>query len=116
MQGERRSGAGSGDSSASRMIPVRNIIATALPSHPAGIPNSSAPQPGPGITVTQSPSGSVSLSSVLAQVNSQIRNIVGNMQGDNTVQSGSSSSHLHILVKITCQLLIPYFCFRSSRI
>ncbi|KAF3446864.1 hypothetical protein FNV43_RR12044 [Rhamnella rubrinervis] len=92
IQGERRSGAGSGDSNASRMIPVRNIIATALPSNPAGIPTSSAAQTGAGITVTQPPSGSVSLSSVLAQVNSQIRNIVGNMQGDNTIQSGQAES------------------------
>lgn len=78
---------------------MRNIIATAVPPRPTGVPTSSAAQPGPGIAVTQPPSGSVSLSSVLAQVNSQIRNIVGNVQGNNVVQSGSLSSLLHILVK-----------------
>lgn len=88
MLAERRNGAGSNDLGASRMLPVRNIIAAAVPSHPSGVPISSAAQPGPGIAVTQPPSDSVSLSSVLSEVNSQIRNLVGNMQGAHAVQSG----------------------------
>ncbi|XP_015884147.1 ubiquitin-like domain-containing protein CIP73 isoform X1 [Ziziphus jujuba] len=94
MLAERRNGAGSNDLGASRMLPVRNIIAAAVPSHPSGVPISSAAQPGPGIAVTQPPSDSVSLSSVLSEVNSQIRNLVGNMQGAHAVQSGQAESNV----------------------
>jgi hypothetical protein len=62
LQGDRRSGTVSVDSGASRVIPVRNIIAAAVPPRSSG--------------------------AALPEVNSQIRNLVGNMQGDNLVQSG----------------------------
>lgn len=88
LQGERRSGTGSADSGASRVIPVRNIIATAVPPRPSGVAMSNAAHPAPGVSASQPASGSDSLSSFLAEVNSQIRNLVGNVQGDNTVHSG----------------------------
>lgn len=95
FQGERPSGTGSNDSGASRAIPVRNIIAAAVPSRPSAAAVSHAAQPvsggsASGVSASQSPPDSVSLSSLLAEVNSQIRNLVGGMQGENTaVQSGS---------------------------
>lgn len=116
MQGERRNEAGSSDLGASRMLPARNIIAPTVPARPSGLQISSAAQPGPGIAVTQPPSGSVSLSSVLADVNSQIRNLVGNMQGAHMVQSGSLSYIVHIHAQITFQLLsLIISLFRSGR-
>lgn len=91
LQAERRSGTGSADSGASRVIPLRNIIATAVPPHPSGAAMSNAAHPSPGVSASQPASDSDSLSSLLAEVNSQIRNLVGNVQGDNVVQSGSQT-------------------------
>ncbi|EXB88236.1 Large proline-rich protein BAG6 [Morus notabilis] len=48
LQGERPSGTGSTDSGVSRAIPVRNIIATAVPSRPSAVATSHAAQPGTG--------------------------------------------------------------------
>lgn len=100
FQGERPSGTGSNDSGASRAIPVRNIIAAAVPSRPSAAAVSHAAQPvsggsASGVSASQSPPDSVSLSSLLAEVNSQIRNLVGGMQGENTaVQSGQAESNV----------------------
>ncbi|KAL0016866.1 hypothetical protein SO802_003935 [Lithocarpus litseifolius] len=90
-QGERRNGAGSGDSGATRVLPLRSVLATAVPSRPGGVANSGVAQPGQ-FTVSQPPSDSVSLSSVMSEGYSRISNLVGNMQGDNMVSSGQVES------------------------
>ncbi|KAL2585413.1 hypothetical protein AAZV13_14G187100 [Glycine max] len=84
---------GSGDSGSTRVLPVRNVIAATIPSHPPGVGVSSSTQTGFGISTSQPPSDSASLSSVLAEINSRLRNVVGNMQGDNTVPSGQMESN-----------------------
>lgn len=86
-QGERRNGAGSGDSGATRVLPLRSVIATAVPSRSGGVANSGVAQPGL-VSVSQPPSDSVSLSSVMSEGYHRIRNLVGNMEGDNMVSSG----------------------------
>lgn len=85
VQGERRNATGSGSV---RVLPVRNIIAAAVPSRPTAAAISTVAQPGPGLSVPQLSANSGLLSSVVDQVNSQIRNFVGNMQGENQVPSG----------------------------
>ncbi|KAM5565255.1 ubiquitin-like domain-containing protein CIP73 [Rosa sericea] len=89
MQGEHRNGPGSRDSGAARVLPVRNIIATAIPSSQTGIATSSASQTGSGVSVPR-PRSDSSLSSIVAELNSQIRNFVGNAQGNDAVQSGQA--------------------------
>lgn len=89
MQGERRNGAGSGDSGVTRVLPMRNVIATTVPSQPSGVASSGVAHPGLGVSVSEPPSDSVSLSSLVSEVNSQIRHFVGNLQGDGMVASGS---------------------------
>lgn len=90
-QGEHRNGAGSGDSGATRVLPLRSVIATAVPSRPGGVANSGVAQPGL-VSVSQPPSDSVSLSSVMSEGYSRFRNLIGNMQGDNMVSSGQVES------------------------
>lgn len=87
-QSEHHNGPGSGDSGSTRVLPVRNVIAAALPSRPPGVGVASSTQTGFGVSTSQPPSDSAPLSSVLAEINSRLRNFVGNMQGDNTVLSG----------------------------
>ncbi|KAL2318877.1 hypothetical protein Fmac_032753 [Flemingia macrophylla] len=83
----------SGDSGSTRVLPVRNVIAATIPSHPPGIGVSSSTQTGFSVSTSQPTSDSASLSSVLAEINSRLRNVVGNMQGDNTVPSGQMGSN-----------------------
>ncbi|XP_059459775.1 ubiquitin-like domain-containing protein CIP73 isoform X2 [Corylus avellana] len=92
MQGEHRSAAGSGDSGATRVLPMRNVFATAVPSRPSGVASSGVAQPGLGVSVSQRPADSVSLSSVISEVNSRIRNFVGNLQGESMVLSGQAET------------------------
>ncbi|PON90416.1 Ubiquitin [Trema orientale] len=99
LQGERRSGTGTADSGAPRVIPVRNIVATAVPARPSGVATSNAAHPAPVVSApvvsaSQPAADSDSLSSLLAEVNSQIRNLVGNMHRDNVVQSGQADSNI----------------------
>ncbi|RDX76796.1 Large proline-rich protein BAG6 [Mucuna pruriens] len=91
---EHRNEPGSGDSGSTQVLPVRNVIAAAaIPPHPPGMGVSSSTQTGFGVSTSQPPSDSASLSSVLAEINSRLRNVVGNMQGDNTVPSGQMESN-----------------------
>ncbi|KAI4336722.1 hypothetical protein L6164_015213 [Bauhinia variegata] len=90
-QNEHPNGPGSSDSGSTRVLPVRNVIASAVPSQLPGIAVASGSQSGVGVSTSQPPD-SVSLQSVLAEVNSRIRNLVGNLQGDNTVLSGGVES------------------------
>lgn len=105
--GEHRNGSGSRDSGA-RVLP-RNVSAASMPSSRTGVVNSSASQPTPGVSVSQQPSDS--LSSIVAELNSQIRNLVGNMQGEDVAQSGTLPYVLWILVDIDCHCSLPnLFC------
>ncbi|XP_028766190.1 large proline-rich protein BAG6 isoform X2 [Neltuma alba] len=88
---ERRNAPGSGDLGSMRALPVRNIIAAAVPAYPAGTGTSSGTQSS-GVSTSQLPSDSIALSSVIADINSRARNILGNMQGDSTVLSGRVES------------------------
>ncbi|XP_019453374.1 PREDICTED: large proline-rich protein BAG6-like isoform X2 [Lupinus angustifolius] len=63
------------------------------PSEPgSGVGVASGTQTGFGVSTSQPPSDSTPLSSVLAGINSHLRDFVGNMQGDNTVLSGQTES------------------------
>ena len=91
VQGERGNNIGSTNSMGSgsiRVVPVRNVIATAVPSRPTGVAISSAAQPGLGISVSQQPPDSAFMSSMVNEINSRLRNLVGNIQGENQVASG----------------------------
>ncbi|XVE94459.1 hypothetical protein REPUB_Repub02eG0010500 [Reevesia pubescens] len=78
VQGDRGNNAGSGST---RVLPVRNVIATTVPARSTGEVSSAAPS---------APIDS-SLSSVVAEVNSRLRNFVSNMQGENQVASGNDA-------------------------
>lgn len=82
-QGERSS-ATNNDSGASRVFPVRNVIASAVPSRAtiavSPLPNTS--QPLGGVSTSQS-SDAASLSSAIADVNSRIMNLLENMRTEN---------------------------------
>ncbi|XP_054799459.1 uncharacterized protein LOC129303903 isoform X2 [Prosopis cineraria] len=91
VSNERRNAPGSGDLGSMHALPVRNIIAAAVPSYPPGTGTSSGMQSS-GVSTSQPPSDSVALSSVIAEINSRARHIFGNMQGDNTVLSGQVES------------------------
>ncbi|KAK7382910.1 hypothetical protein VNO78_28574 [Psophocarpus tetragonolobus] len=90
---EHRNEPGSGDPGSTRVLPVRNVIAAAIPSQPPGVGVTSSAQTGFGVSTSQPPSDSASLSSVLAEINSRLRNVVGNMQGESTVPSGQMESN-----------------------
>ncbi|KAE9592668.1 putative ubiquitin [Lupinus albus] len=63
------------------------------PSEPgSGVGVASGTQSGFGVSTSQPPSDSTPLSSVLAGINSRLRDFVGNMQGDYTVLSGQTES------------------------
>jgi len=87
-QGER-SGATTGDPGANRAFPGRNVIAAAVPSRAtitvSPLPNTS--QPVGGVSTSQS-SDAASLSSAIAEVNSRIRNLLGNMHTENQTPGG----------------------------
>ncbi|KAI9113359.1 hypothetical protein K1719_015884 [Acacia pycnantha] len=88
---ERRNASGSGDLGSMRALPVRNIIAAAVPAYPSGAGTISGMQPS-GVPTSQLPSDSVTLSSVIADINSRARNILGNIRGDSAVLSGQAES------------------------
>ncbi|KAA8528801.1 hypothetical protein F0562_036156 [Nyssa sinensis] len=89
IQGERINGTSSGDSGQPQVLPVRNVLAVAIPSRPP-VSVSSASQP--GISVSQPLPNSASLSTVIAEVNSRIRNFVDNMQSEIWAPTGQSES------------------------
>ncbi|KAK4854145.1 hypothetical protein QYF36_019615 [Acer negundo] len=97
VQEERGNNTGSTNSMGSgsiRVVPVRNVIATAVPSRPTGVAISSAAQPGLGISVSQQPPDSAFMSSMVNEINSRLRNLVGNIQGENQVASGEVESSM----------------------
>ncbi|KAH9604699.1 hypothetical protein KSS87_021739 [Heliosperma pusillum] len=87
ISGERSGPAALGDPGASRVFPVRNVIATAVPSRSATIaiaPATSTSQPIGGVATSQSPE----LAAMVSEVNSQIRNFIEHMRADNQTRSG----------------------------
>ncbi|KAJ6352014.1 hypothetical protein OIU76_001266 [Salix suchowensis] len=73
-----------------QVLPVRNVVAATVPLHSAGV--TVAEQPGPGLSLSQPPSDSMSLSSIVNEINSQLRQLSDNMQGGNRPASGSIGS------------------------
>lgn len=93
-QGQSSGVTASGDTGATRVFPGRNVIATAVPSRSATIavspvPNMSQPV---GVVSTSQPPDAASLSSVISQVNSRIRNFLENMNTDNQTPSGQQEN------------------------
>ncbi|CAL5349488.1 unnamed protein product [Camellia sinensis] len=89
VQGEHVNRTGPGDSGQTQVLPVRTFIAAAVPSQSSFIVSSASQN---GVSVLQPPPDSVPLSTVIAEVNSQIRNFVENMQSENQSPSGQSES------------------------
>ncbi|XP_062163600.1 ubiquitin-like domain-containing protein CIP73 isoform X2 [Alnus glutinosa] len=89
MQGEHRSAAGSGDSGATRVPPLRNVIAAGH----SGVASSGVAQPGLGVSVSQQ-AADHQLSSALSELQSQFRILVGNMHGEGMVSSGQAESRV----------------------
>ncbi|XP_057974336.1 uncharacterized protein LOC131162162 isoform X3 [Malania oleifera] len=89
-QGENANGTGSTESGPARVLPVRNVIAATIPSRPSGVTVSSAAQP--GVPVSQAPPDSASLSDIVAEVNSRIRNFVDNIRGENQGSTGRTET------------------------
>ncbi|CAL5332061.1 unnamed protein product [Camellia sinensis] len=87
VQGEPGNRTGSGDSGQTRVLPLRNVIAAAVPSRPS-VTTSSTSQT--VVSVSQPPPDSVPLSTVISEVNSRIRNYVDNMRSENQAPSGRS--------------------------
>ncbi|XP_043709477.1 ubiquitin-like domain-containing protein CIP73 isoform X1 [Telopea speciosissima] len=117
-QGERPNGTGSGDSGPARVLPVRNIVAAAVPSgHVLNVfdpiharsqqanPVVSAPGQGSGVrvsnaahaagsglSVSQPPPESLSLTNAVGEINAHVRNLVDNMRSENQAPSGQSEA------------------------
>ncbi|MED6196930.1 hypothetical protein PIB30_051954 [Stylosanthes scabra] len=79
------------DSGSARVLPVRNFISPAFPSHPPGVGVASGTQTGLGVSTSQPPSDSATWPSAVNEANF-FRNLVRNMQGDNMAQSGQMAS------------------------
>ncbi|KAJ6680952.1 LARGE PROLINE-RICH PROTEIN BAG6 [Salix koriyanagi] len=90
VQGEHGNAASLGVSGPVQVLPVRNVVAATVPLHSAGV--TVAEQPGPGLSLSQPPSESMSLSSIVNEINSQLRQLSDNMQGGNRPASGSIGS------------------------
>ncbi|KAJ6736478.1 hypothetical protein OIU85_018648 [Salix viminalis] len=90
VQGEHGNAASLGVSGPVQVLPVRNVVAATVPLHSAGV--TVAEQPGPGLSLSQPPSDSMSLSSIVNEINSQLRQLSDNMQGGNQPASGSIGS------------------------
>ncbi|XP_021737145.1 large proline-rich protein BAG6-like isoform X2 [Chenopodium quinoa] len=89
-QGEHGGVSASGDSGATRVFPVRNVIAATVPSRTVSpIPTTSQPI---GVVSTSSSPDAASFSSVISQVNSQIRNLLENMRRDNQTTPGQQEN------------------------
>lgn len=96
-QGELSGSTGPGPELAHQL---RNVIAAAIPSRSTGVTASNAAQTGLGVSISQPPSDSVSLSSRIDEINSQLRNLAGNRQGENQTASGNQMLLINILTKI----------------
>ncbi|KAI8561199.1 hypothetical protein RHMOL_Rhmol04G0319500 [Rhododendron molle] len=89
VQGERVNRTGSGDSGQTRAPSMRNVTATAVPTRPT-VTGSSTPQT--AASVPQPSNDLVPLSTLVAEVNSRIRNFVDDMRSENLAPSGQAES------------------------
>ncbi|XP_058220598.1 ubiquitin-like domain-containing protein CIP73 [Rhododendron vialii] len=89
VQGERVNRTGSGDSGQTRAPSMRNVTATAVPTRPT-VTGSSTPQT--AASVPQPSNDLVPLSTLVAEVNSRIRNFVDDMRSENQAPSGQAES------------------------
>ncbi|KAG5542815.1 hypothetical protein RHGRI_015799 [Rhododendron griersonianum] len=89
VQGERVNRTGSGDSGQTRAPSMRNVTATAVPTRPI-VTGSSTPQT--AASVPQPSNDLVPLSTLVAEVNSRIRNFVDDMRSENQAPSGQAES------------------------
>lgn len=89
VQGERVNRTGSGDSGQTRAPSMRNVTATAVPTRPI-VTGSSMPQT--AASVPQPSNDLVPLSTLVAEVNSRIRNFVDDMRSENQAPSGQAES------------------------
>jgi hypothetical protein len=87
IQGEHGNAAGLGVSGPEQAPPARNVVAATVPSPSAGV--TVAAQRGLGLSNSQPPSDSMSLSSIMSGINSQLRQLAGNRQGGNQPASGN---------------------------
>ncbi|CAK7346073.1 unnamed protein product [Dovyalis caffra] len=90
MQGEQVNAAGLGVSGPEQVLPVRNVVAATVPLRSAGV--TVGAQPGLGLSLSQPPSDSISLGSIVNEINSQLRQFAGNRQEGNQPASGSVGS------------------------
>ncbi|KAH8509677.1 hypothetical protein H0E87_011445 [Populus deltoides] len=90
VQGEHGNTASSGVSGPEQVLPGRNVVVATVPLRSAGV--TVAAQPGLGLSLSQPPSDSMSLSSIVNEINSQLRQLSGNMQEGNQPASGSIGS------------------------
>ncbi|KAJ6931644.1 ubiquitin-like domain-containing protein CIP73 isoform X1 [Populus alba x Populus x berolinensis] len=81
VQGEHGNTASSGVSGPEQVLPVRNVAVATVPL-----------RSGLGLSLSQPPSDSMSLSSIVNEINSQLRQLSGNMQEGNQPASGSIGS------------------------
>ncbi|KAL9448919.1 hypothetical protein AB3S75_010955 [Citrus x aurantiifolia] len=89
VQGERRNATGSAELAGSgsvRVLPVRNIIAAAVPSRPTAAAISTVAQPGPGLSVPQLSANSAEVMSAGQNLSdgSMVGNYAGNEQPSST--------------------------------
>lgn len=86
--GEHANGTASGDSAQSRVQGVTNVNTTAVPLRPAVVAASGTLEPSVDVSL---PSDLFPLSTVVPEVNSQIRNFVGNIRGGHQASLESSA-------------------------
>ncbi|XP_027149385.1 ubiquitin-like domain-containing protein CIP73 isoform X1 [Coffea eugenioides] len=87
--GERANGTASGESAQSRVQGVTNVNTTAVPLRPAVVAVSGTLEPSVGVSL---PPDLFPLSTVVSEVNSQIRNFVGNIRGGHQALAVESST------------------------
>lgn len=86
-QGERANGTGAGNSGQSRVQPVRNVNITTVLPRPSVVAVSGSV--GPSVGVSMSPPDFFPISTVLSEVNSQIRNLAGNVHSEPQASPGA---------------------------
>ncbi|XP_010534046.1 PREDICTED: large proline-rich protein BAG6 isoform X2 [Tarenaya hassleriana] len=93
-QGAPENSTGSAATGSVRVLPVRNVVAAAVPPRPtSGIAVSTAPQT--RLANLQAPDSS-SISSIVSEINSRLRDAVNNRQARNPGAPGTESSEVHV--------------------
>ena len=97
VQGEHGNTASAGVSGPEQVLPVRNVAVATVPL-----------RSGLGLSLSQPPSDSLSLSSIVNEINSQLRQLSGNMQEGNQPASGSQLLHGQMVKNQRCIVLFTY--------